>query len=389
VPRDRRGRVKVREAVVSAAANAEGVTQLSWPASLNTQDRRWVLDAARRNWDTVEQRFGDQARSIAMDLTASGIVALRAELTPDIQLGPLRRWDLTPAALHDRGKTRAAHRAQQDQDAQHMAYAATAVMVIDPGLADALRTARPGTKTALLLAAAAIDLASGIRHDGPRAFLQAHFADTKAVADPGADLQRAGVSTSSLAALGLTRSPYIGLAGPVELRFDRVRWELQGLPGPTQIRLDASAMPEVSLSSPTSLVVVENLQAAEALSDSRPGIAVAWVPGVPSGPALRVVAALAIGAVQCIAVPDADLGGLRIAERLLSVEARSKTVVVDVGMQPHVPSRPFGETSIRGLETYSEHRDGRLAELARAFLARGYPVEQEAPTRSAVAQLLA
>jgi hypothetical protein len=269
-----------------------------------------------------------------------------------------------------------------------MACAAAAVEDLDPGLAAALRTARPGTKNARLLTAAAQDLAAGIQHDGPRAFLQAHFADTKAIPDPAASLQRAGASTRTLAALGLTRSPYLGLAGPVEVRFDRTIWQLHGLPGPTQIRLHASTLPEASMTARTSLVVVENLQAAEAISDLRREIAVAWVPGLPSDPALQLVAAIAAQATRCFIVPDADLGGLRIAERILSTHHHHDTVVVDVGSQPHTPGRPFGDRSIKGIEAYTSHCDPRLAALAAACLSRGHPVEQEAPTRGALAQLL-
>jgi hypothetical protein len=77
---------------------------------------------------------------------------------------------------------------------------------------------------------------------------------------------------------------------------------------------------------------------------------------------------------RVIACPDADLGGVRIAEQILSVAPHAE--VLDIGAYPHDRRRPWkpDSTSAVGLRAACE---GPAGELARACTQRGYPVEHE------------
>jgi hypothetical protein len=59
--------------------------------------------------------------------------------------------------------------------------------------------------------------------------------------------------------------------------------------------------------------------------------------------------------------------------------------VHDIGEQRHDPGTPFGPLSLAGLEGAGT---GPAGALARACVARGYRVEQEASTRAALDRLL-
>ena len=132
-----------------------------------------------------------------------------------------------------------------------------------------------------VLGYAAEDLAAGVSHDGPRAFSQAHFTHTRAREDVAAILLDGSASEASLLALGLRRSPYLGLGGPVTLH-------------------------------------TENLQAAEAACDTYSDLAVTWTAGQPADSPLRLITHLADQVEHVLIITDADLGGVRIAQRVLA-----------------------------------------------------------------------
>ena len=85
-------------------------------------------------------------------------------------------------------------------------------------------------------------------------------------------------------------------------------------------------------------------------------------------------------------MPDADFGGVRIAEQLLVVAPDAE--LVDIGEQPHPTVRAWPEDgeSVRGLRTALVGPAGSLAE---ACLGRGYRVEQELSTVRAVTSIVA
>lgn len=97
------------------------------------------------------------------------------------------------------------------------------------------------------------------------------------------------------------------------------------------------------------------------------------------------VAELAGQVERVIACPDADLGGVRIAEQVLA--AFPTAMVIDIGRFPHAKRAAFkpGGVSEIGLRAAL---DGAAGSLARACLERGYPVEQELAAIDALAGAL-
>jgi Protein of unknown function C-terminus (DUF2399) len=87
------------------------------------------------------------------------------------------------------------------------------------------------------------------------------------------------------------------------------------------------------------MVIVENLQAAETLADQRHDLGVIYTAGVPSDHALALIGRLAEASPHVLLVPDADLGGVRIAERVL--RAAPAAEVIDIGSYSH-PTRTDG-----------------------------------------------
>jgi hypothetical protein len=89
---------------------------------------------------------------------------------------------------------------------------------------------------------------------------------------------------------------------------------------------------------------------------------------------------------RIVAIVDADLGGVRIARRILN--AAPSAQVVDVGEWPHPIGQVFtSDTStLAGLHSLVD--DPTVGWFAAAVLARGYPVEQELATVKIVEELV-
>jgi Protein of unknown function C-terminus (DUF2399) len=383
VPLDRRGRLAARR--VDLIADPLPPADADTPAGLSDGDVRWVLAAGSRRWESIQGRFGPAALDVALSLVRADAVVLRCEVRGELSLGRPLGWRLTEAWSRQASEIRSKAGADAEGWRRRAQRAAAAVHGIHPGLAAALSVARGSEPRLPVLVYAAEDLAAGITHDGPRAFSQAHFDHTKARDDAAEILAAAGASDASLLALGLRRSPYLGLGGPVVLDTGHTRLDLCLLDGPILLRADQRRQPALATTADV-LLVVENLQAAEAACDTFPHVAVAWTAGQPADAALSLLASLAQVVDQVVIVPDADLGGVRIAQRVLTaLPAHASTVIVDVGQQPHLPREPFGPASVAGLQAALT---GPAADLAAACLARGYPIEQEAATRAAVAAVL-
>ena len=110
--------------------------------------------------------------------------------------------------------------------------------------------------------------------------------------------------------------------------------------------------------------------------------------GQPADGTLQLTARLASATSKVIMIPDADLGGARIATRLLTaLPDHTKVTLIDIGAQPHTKRDPFGAVSLRGLEMLT-HGTEPVATFGAKCLARGYPVEQEASTLAAISEVL-
>lgn len=384
VPLDRRRRFAPHQVDLVARAPPAEVRP---PNGINDQDVRWVLAARSRRWLSIQGRFGTRAMEVALDLVRAGAIALRCEVRKGYKLGSPRGWRLSaPWASH----AEARHTTRQQQAAlwrERARAAAAAVAQLDPGLATSLHAARGNEPRLPVLVYAAEDLAAGVSHDGPRAFSQAHFTHTKAREDVAAILLDASASEASLLALGLRRSSYLGLGGPVTLHTATGHVLYFGaLDGPVRFRADQRT-PGTAATTAVTMLVIENLQAAETACDTYPDLAVAWTAGQPADPALRLIIHLADQVEHVLIITDADLGGVRIAQRILAALNHPESAhVIDVGAQPHTKRAPFGPDSMASLQAAA--RDNRVGVLATACLTRGYPVEQEAATRAAVDRAL-
>jgi hypothetical protein len=385
VRRDRRGYIKATQVILTAAGDAPPHTDLEQPPpGVEAGEWRWVLGATRRSWATIAARWGPRARPLAVTLARAGIIDLDCA-AEDLRLGPPLRWRLTDTGATARLLQTSAHTAHVTGWEQRAAAAAALVADLDEGLAAALITRR-GHETRLhVLVYAAEDLAAGISHDGPRAFSQAHFQHTKARDDAPDILTAAGASPETIAALGLRRSPYLGLGGPIRLQISEQTWDLRDVHGPVQIRADQPLTATLLHGDrPVTLAVIENLQAAETTCDQHPGVAVLWSAGQPSNHTLQIAAALAKQASAIIIATDADLGGVRIAARVADAAPTSVPLrILDAGGEAHEARDPFGTTSRTGVHAYTTRPDA-VGDFARAVANRDYPVEQEAAIRSAL-----
>ncbi|HZT64814.1 MAG TPA: DUF2399 domain-containing protein [Acidimicrobiales bacterium] len=251
-----------------------------------------------------------------------------------------------------------------------------------PEVAAALRSAAT-TAASAVLSAAARDLVGGVSHAGPRAFAQAHFGATK-VHDVRAVLTAAGVPGAVLDQLGLRRGDRIGIGGPIVLTTSDGDVDLGPLRGPVSLRLDQSGL-AVSTSKGT-VVVIENLQPAEAVCARHRELPVIYTAGQFGDDAAALLGQLAAAGKRLVAVVDSDLGGVRIARRVL--QAAPAAEIVDVGTWGHPPrpSFPSDGTTIRDLHALAD--DPLVGWFASGVLDRGYPVEQELATLEIVQDLV-
>lgn len=351
---------------------------------LTASEERWLLDTGQRRWAAITRRYGGEAWPRTVQLVRAGVVRLRCAVDERMALGEPQGWVLTEA-WQDR---RAAATQQRDLDREQMrersAAAAAAVDERCGELAAALHAAAPGSPTTLVLVFAAEDLVEGVMHSGPRAFSQAHFEHTKVRDDVAQVLLDAGVPEDVLVELGIRRSARIGVAGAISADVGGKEIALDVLDGPVLLRADQRGL-KLTLTAALPLVIVENLQAAETLADQMTDIGLLYTAGLPGRFALRLISAVAKRATSVLIVPDADLGGVRIAETVLGVAPSAQ--LADVGALDHPPRAPWPTdgVSVRGLRAA---QTGPAGALAQACLDRGYPVEQELATVEAVRQAL-
>lgn len=354
---------------------------------LTDSETGWVLAAPIRRASTIAGRFADP-ESTAERLCRAGVVDLVYEVTDDLLLGDLREWRLTSRWVERATDGHAAARTARQDQSESAARTAARVEVLSPELASALRRVPPGDRCSPLaaLVAAAQDLFEGRLHDGPRAFSQHHFGDGKVRDDIARLLSDHGVLVDVADALGVRRSPRLGLAGPVTVRAEGVTaLALDGWDGPIVLRADQPGLAVVPTSADVTLVVVENAQSAEWVADQHPEAIVIYTAGPLSAPGLRVLRDASAMAVRTIAVCDADLGGIRISTQIATAVPAAE--IVDIGLWPHTAGVTIGPGSVTDVGLRAA-LVGPVSEFAAAILARGYRVEQEQPTTAALRDLL-
>lgn len=398
-PRDRRGRLRIDvvDLVRALPAPDEVLEALPGDSGLDSAQERWLLDATTRRWSAITARFGTESHTVARRLVDRGVLELRVPVTHAVlDLEHPHSWRLTDAwraAAAHAARSRAARRGSAADEA---CAAAKLVEDLDPKLAQALRSA-PGHWALLpVLVAAARDLASGVRHDGPRAFSQIHFGDSKIRENAPDILRDAGASEESIDLLGLRRSPYLGFGGPIMV----AGLLASSVPGPVRFRADPHRPLTVTLHPAAArLLLVENLQAAEAVCDTYPGVATLWFAGQPSDTVLDTGSTLAQQAGQrglrVLVAPDADLGGAYIATRLLeAMPPALELEIIDVGRVAHPSGSDFSARTVAHLGRLRRRAEeggagpysSVVAEYIAALIRRGHAVEQEATIRAALDQ---
>jgi hypothetical protein len=365
--RDRRRRRKTNEVVL--------VRDPTHPAeAASDPDLTFATGASRRRWTTVVGRYGERSFEVALSLVRADVVNLACRVDERGSVGEPQWWQPTPEAIAAQQAARArVAESTGRRDAERASLAAELAREF-PEVAAALGAATTPTAIAVLSAAGA-DLLAGIEHAGPRAFTQAHFGGTKAH-DVRAVLTAAGVPSGILERLGLRRGDRIGLGGPIVISTANGTIDLRPVRGPVTFRLDQPAL-AISTSEAT-VVVIENLQAAEVVCARLPGLPVVYTAGQFGDDAAHLFEQLGTAGKRIVAVVDADLGGVRIARRVL--DAVPSAEIIDVGAWPHPARAEFSPDGIaeKGLRALSS--DPLVGSFAAAVLARGYPVEQELAT---------
>ncbi len=372
--RDRRRRRKTNEVVL--------VRDLTHPAeAASDPDLTFALGASRRRWRTVVGRYGERSFEVALSLVRADVVHLACRVDERGSVGEPQWWQPTPEAIAAQQAARACVSESASRRDDERASLAAELAREFPDVSAALRAATTPTAIAVLSAAGA-DLLAGIEHAGPRAFTQAHFDGTKAH-DVRAVLTAAGVPAGILERLGLRRGDRIGLGGPIVISTANGAIDLTPVRGPVTFRLDQPAI-AISTTEPT-VVVIENLQAAEVVCARYPDLPVVYTAGQFGDDAALLLEQLGTIGKRIVAVVDADLGGVRIGRRVL--EAVPSAEIVDVGAWPHPARAEFPQDGIaeKGLRALST--DPLVGSFAAAVLARGYPVEQELATLAIVRDL--
>jgi hypothetical protein len=379
MPTDRRGdpkarRVHLRQTEPSPPRRPAGLTDTEW---------RWAVATTRR-WKTVADKFGDRAVTIARALAEHGCVSLDCTFVGGRVATPPRGWIPAPALAAQESSRRDERRAEQNDLAKQAAQLQTQLRSTWPGVAQALDI-DPHDPRLPWLTASAADLRDGITHDSLRAFVQHHAGHTKARDDVHKLLLDSGWEPDAVTELGINRNPYLGLGGPIVTHYNGRTLDWSGWPGPHDIRLPSEGAIKVRVhDSVTTLLVIENRQAAETACDRWPDAALIWCHGQPANAAVQVIAQAASTVDQVVICADADLGGVRIAARVHDAIAPNiKRLVIDAGAVDHPRGAAFGDHARNHLARLAERNDA-VGTFASSCLHRGYGVEQEAPIRAAL-----
>ncbi|GGM28250.1 hypothetical protein GCM10011608_11340 [Micromonospora sonchi] len=355
---------------------------------LSDTDWAWMI-RSEHGWKQITDRFGDRAHIIAFTLARAGCITIGYELQ-GARPAPTPKKVYPHPALTATEKDRRTSRRDQRTNLQTRAAALAADMAGEwPGVAHALISTDHADRLTWAVNAAT-DLATGAVHPSVRAFVQHHAANTKARDDVQRLLADLGFEPAALAEIGLSRSPYIGVAGPVRLHPPTGPViDLSGLPGPHDLRLHPTHPLTITVTASTGpLLIIENRQAAEAVCDTHPHLPIIWCHGQPPDPVLDLIRQTAAQVQLTWICTDADLGGVRITARIHdNLPPATAIRVIDVGTAEHTSGKPFSTYVRTRLEPVAARGD-QVGAFARACLARGYVVEQEASTRTALVMAL-
>jgi hypothetical protein len=382
---DGAGRPKVRRVLLR---RAEPGPPTRPPGLLSDTDWSWATSAPRR-WSSALGRLADRAETVALSLARHGCVALDHDFR-DGAIAHLPRGWTPDARLHREHADRRQHHRQQRSTLAEDAQRLHQLLAQEwPGVAASLALPDHDPRLEWIVWAAE-DLAAGRTHDSVRAFAQIHTNDTKARDDLPQMLRAVGWEPEALSMLGVSRSPYLGVGGPIQAQGGDHLLDFTGWPGPHDLRLPPGSPITVHVVSRLDvLLVIENRQAAEAICDIHPDLPVIWCHGQPSQAALDLITQAAGGVSKVLICPDADLGGARIAARIHDqIPAHIQRVIIDAGAGEHPSGPPFGPTTLAHLRRLAD-RDDAVGAFAQSCLARGYAVEQEAALRAAVRKALA
>jgi hypothetical protein len=350
---------------------------------LSDADWTWMI-RSDHIWRHVTDRFGAQAQTIALALARAGCLTIGHDLQGS-RPAPTPKRVYPHPDLAAAEKDRRAHRRDRQTTLQSRAGELAADLRDEwPGVAQALHATDHPDRLSWVVDAAN-DLANGIVHDSVRAFVQTHAGDTKARDDVQRLLTDLGFEPDALAALGLSRNPYIGIGGPISLRTINGSVDLSLLPGPHDIRLSPRQPIHLDVHPGTGpLLIIENRQAAETLGDTHPELPVIWCHGQPPDPVVALITEAAGQRARTLICTDADLGGVRIAARIHDhLGADTPVRIIDVGTAPHDPGRVFSTHNRTHLEAFTARTD-QIGAFARSCLARSYAIEQEATVRTAL-----
>jgi hypothetical protein len=242
-------------------------------------------------------------------------------------------------------------------------------------LAEALLDSQASATRRTALVAAAEALLRGEEFTGVRAFSSRVRGDTK-LTDIDRILREIGASRELLDRLGVRRVPEIALAGPITVATATATIDLTGIRGPIILPLDQSEMHLSTVA--TTLLAIENKEAARYAHRRRPSDAIVWTGGFASTSreALGHLTELAASCPCAYIICDADLDGVHIAAAIHS--AIPHAVLVDAGTYPHTPRRDRPYSGTRTLDPFlTPDTPDPLNTLARGVLERGYDVEQE------------
>lgn len=381
---DRKGRQKVRLLRLRAVEPGPPIRP---DGLLSDVDWNWAVAAARR-WDSIAKRFGNRAQAVAEALARARCVELEHAFKNGAVISPAKRWVPHSALLREHADRTDARQSERNALADIASRLRRDLEPDWPGAAASLTLASQDQRLHWTVRAAQ-DLLGGRSHDGARAFVQAHTGDTKAREDLPQLLRGLGWEARALALIGVSRSPYLGISGPLRARFGPHLIDVTGWPGPHDLRLPPDGDLGLDLTARAEhLLVIENRQAAEALADEFPGLAVIWCHGQPPPRALALIRSVASNVARTIICPDADLGGVRIAARIHDdLPDDVQRQILDVGDAVPIPGRKFGPPALAGLSRLAERPDP-VGHFARSCHDRGHRVEQEAAIRSSVRRLL-
>lgn len=117
-------------------------------------------------------------------------------------------------------------------------------------------------------------------------------------------------------------------------------------------------------------MVIENRQAAEAACDVWPDHAIIWCQGQVSDLAVDLISQAADGMSEVLICPDADLGGVRIAARILDhLPPVPNVKVLDAGAVEHPSGKRFNQPAQHALSQLAQRHD-QAGTLARASAPR-------------------